>query len=55
MHQVHSEKIASGGGTVQVVLDFELKKAVYSELAKQTAYLLWNMHAEKSREQRKTD
>jgi DNA-binding MarR family transcriptional regulator len=35
MHQVHSEKIESAGGTVQrVVLDFELKKAVYSELAK---------------------
>jgi DNA-binding MarR family transcriptional regulator len=35
MHQVHSEKIESTGGTVQrVVMDFELKKAVYSELAK---------------------
>ena len=35
MHQLHSAKIESAGGTVQrVVLDFELKKNVYSELAK---------------------
>ena len=35
MYQAHSAKIESAGGNVQrVVLDFELKKAVYSELAK---------------------
>jgi DNA-binding MarR family transcriptional regulator len=35
MYEAHSAKIESAGGNVQrVVLDFELKKAVYSELAK---------------------
>ena len=35
IHLLHSAKIESAGGTVQrVVLDFELKKNVYSELAK---------------------
>jgi hypothetical protein len=35
MRQIHSPKIDVAGGTVQrVVLDFELKKAIYSEPAK---------------------
>jgi len=35
MYQAHSDKIARAGGTVhRVVLDFELKRKIYSDLAK---------------------